>query len=275
ERAWLWCRCNPVVAGLLALVALSLVVGTLVSAWQAIRAIQAEGLAETRLEGETEARATAEVNFLEAKKQEKRAITNANDAKAQQQVAEEQERLARRRFYAAQMNLAQQAWNAGDKARVLELLESQRPRFDREDLRSFEWYSLWRLCHLQHRLTLTGRSTGWCAVFSPDGKTLATTSREGGAITLWDAATGKKRQTLQGYVTGWNRLAFSPDGKTLAHSNGPTEKETTLWDLETGTHRVLEGTGSVRWLAVSPDGKMLATGSHPHVRLWDMATRRL
>src|SRR3954467_4302900 len=127
------------------------------------------------------------------------------------------------------MNLAQQAWNAGNKARVLELLESQRPRFDEEDLRSFEWYSLWRLCHLQHRLTLSGTRVGWSAVFSPDSKTLATGGRDA-MITLWDPATGTKRQTLQGdpgVGLRWNRLAFSPDGKTLAHTDGPNGKEAT------------------------------------------------
>ena len=45
--------------------------------------------------------------------------------------------LARRRFCAAQMNLAQQAWEAGNAAQVLALLESQRPRLDQDDLRSF------------------------------------------------------------------------------------------------------------------------------------------
>jgi hypothetical protein len=48
--------------------------------------------------------------------------------------------LARRRFYAAQLNLAMQAWHAGELPRVLELLESQRPRAGQDDLRGFEWY---------------------------------------------------------------------------------------------------------------------------------------
>src|SRR5439155_5918815 len=116
--------------------------------------------------------------LAKAREQEQLARHNAGEAKKQEGIAQgeadrarEQERLAHRRFYAAQMNLAQQAWNAGNKARVLELLESQRPRFDEEELRSFEWYSLWRQCHLQHRLTLTGSSPGAFAVVSPDGKT--------------------------------------------------------------------------------------------------------
>ena len=67
-------------------------------------------------------------------------------ARASESAARSQEGLARRRFYAAQMNLAMQAWEAGQPAHMLQLLESQRPRFDEEDLRGFDWYYLWRLC---------------------------------------------------------------------------------------------------------------------------------
>jgi serine/threonine protein kinase len=91
-----------------------------------------------------------------------------------QKLAEKQESIARRRYYAAQMNLAMQAWEAGNPARVLELLEGQRPKFGQEDLRSFEWYYLWRLCNAGCRLRLRCDS-GWVSsvAFSPDGKTLA------------------------------------------------------------------------------------------------------
>ena len=70
-------------------------------------------------------------------------ITNERErASESEKEAKAQEKLARRRFYAAQMNLAQQALEVGNTARVLEILESQRPRFDDEDLRGFEWYYL-------------------------------------------------------------------------------------------------------------------------------------
>ena len=91
---------------------------------------------EQALGEKNEALTTSLANYEEAKKQEKLAKDNEKTAQAQ-------EVLARRRFYAAQINLAHQAWEAGQMARVLELLESQRPRPDEEDLRSFEWYYLW------------------------------------------------------------------------------------------------------------------------------------
>src|SRR5262249_27321119 len=95
----------------------------------------------------------ARANEWEAHKQETLAKENAKAAK-------DQELLARRRFYAAQTNLAQQAWEAGHPARALELLESLRPKLDEEDLRGFDWYYLWRLCHRNlHRTLSAGRST--------------------------------------------------------------------------------------------------------------------
>ena len=92
-------------------------------------------------------RRLVEADLADAQRQE--AVKQAGIAKAQRQIASEEkvraengEQAARRRFYAAQMNLAGQAAAQGHLGRVLELLESQRPRFDEEELRSFEWYHL-------------------------------------------------------------------------------------------------------------------------------------
>lgn len=52
-------------------------------------------------------------------------------------------------------------------------------------------------------------------VFSPDGKTLATSGRDG--VTLWDAASGELRETLRFSDVGLLApLAFAPNGLTLA-----------------------------------------------------------
>jgi len=55
------------------------------------------------------------------------------------------------------------------------------------------------------------------ALFTPDGKTLATNSADQIAVLLWDAATGKQTGTLKGFQTATPvyTFAFSPDGKTL------------------------------------------------------------
>ena len=63
---------------------------------------------------------------------------------------------------------------------------------------------------------------------SPDGKQLASASRDG-TIRLWDVATGKNTATVEGQTSWGLRLVFSPNGKILA-SEGYDGK-ISLWDV--------------------------------------------
>ncbi|QJW94769.1 WD40 repeat domain-containing protein [Frigoriglobus tundricola] len=75
---------------------------------------------------------------------------------------------------------------------------------------------LWSVVTGNRIAALPGDYTGGPAVFSPDGKTLATADAVNGAVQLWDAATGKPGALLLGRSATLGPLAFSPDGKTLA-----------------------------------------------------------
>ena len=112
-------------------------------------------------------------------------------------------------------------------------------------------------------------------IFSPDGKTLASASRDSRdrTIRLWDVATGTHKYDLTGHNTNVSSIAFSPDGLTLA--SGSENGKIRLWDVTTGQYRVtLEGhRDTVRSVAFSPDGKTLASGSSDRtIRLWNATT---
>jgi WD40 repeat protein len=107
-------------------------------------------------------------------------------------------------------------------------------------------------------------------LFSPDGRTLATSSI-GLPVTLWDTDSGLERTTIKGHEEFISSMAFSPDCRILATaSNDRTIK---LWDAADGKElATLSGhTAAVYHIAFSPDGQWLASGGFDKiVRIWDL-----
>ncbi|HNH81203.1 MAG TPA: AAA-like domain-containing protein [Acidobacteriota bacterium] len=189
----------------------------------------------------------------------------------QRDRAEQQELSKRRLLYAAQMNLAQQAWEDANVAQVLELLEAYHPKPGQEDFRGFEWYYLWRLCHT-NLMTLHHKSLVYAVAFSPDGKWIATGNADS-TVKLWNATNGQEVATLTGHV-GWvYSVAFSPDNQTLATAG--EDGIVRLWDIRSQklVHSLTRHTDDVNSAVFSPDGKLLATGSDDKtVKLWNTDT---
>ncbi|KAJ5642272.1 G-protein beta WD- 40 repeats containing protein [Penicillium lividum] len=121
--------------------------------------------------------------------------------------------------------------------------------------------------------TLEGHSDWvWTVAFSPDGKQIASGSRDQ-TIKLWDTATGDLQKTLEGHSDWVRTVAFSPDGKQIA--SGSDDRTIKLWDTATGDlQKTLEGhSGPINTVAFSPDGKQIASGSLDQtIKLWDTAT---
>jgi WD40 repeat protein len=120
--------------------------------------------------------------------------------------------------------------------------------------------------------------------FSPDGRMLAGSYADypvpGGfqehGFLIWDLSKpARPRRLLSGSQIG--AFAFAPDGKTLAYRDSNSDV-IDLWDVASGRRLPLPPGHEtlVAKLAVSPDGKILASGDYkPTLRLWDTGTGRL
>jgi WD40 repeat protein len=96
------------------------------------------------------------------------------------------------------------------------------------------------------------------------------------SIHICDLATGKIVQSIPSpeKSTPWSLLEFSPDGQKLAFT---AAHQIHIWDLSTNkecwTSPKLDC--QVGAIAVSPDGRRLATGLYDtSVLIWDVSTHR-
>jgi WD40 repeat protein/serine/threonine protein kinase len=231
------------------LVGLALVLGAVLSTWQAIRATNAR-------RDEATARGRADAAARVADSERERAEQEERKTKAS-------ELFARQEAYASDMNVAQHALGANDLGRAKRLLERHRPRPGEPDLRGWEWRYLWRECRSDALSELCRHPNSVNSVaYSFDGQTL---SVAGGFVEIWDVPARKQIATLA--MTG-HVVAFSRGNLLAANSSDETIN---VWQAGTTNlvHQI-QHAGEVKALKFSRDGTRLASlNQQGEVTVWE------
>jgi len=216
-------------------IALTLIAGTAVSLWQAVRATHAER------------------DALAAQFEEQRLRLEA----------ERQRSAARLSEYIAHINLAQLALRAGNLGLAVQLLAKHHPEPGEPDLRGFEWRYLWQQSQGDEHVALPVHEESVQALgFSNDGLLLAIGSRR--SCTVWNL---RAQTVVTRLAHGALSVAFLRDGSQLVTAELGNVR---VWNTRDWTEeRTLPQTGAP--VALAPDGAHLATVSRGNVRIWNVS----
>ncbi len=197
----------------------------------------------------------------------------------QRNLARNREETNRQQLYAAEMNLAAQAWEDAGIQRMTDLLDNHIPGTGEKDLRGFEWFYLWGLANSELRSFQNQTSTYAISpylrssvIFFPDNRRLAT-SGFGPAVRILDILTGKQLTLFTSQNrTVWS-IDLSPDGRYLAFSGEDPDVE--IRDTQTRQPIcTLKGhSSSIHSIRFSSDGAMVATaGKDNTAKLWNVTS---
>ncbi len=272
-------RRNKLVFAAGAAVAVALLLGIVVAASQAIRATHAKREAVAAQAGESVQRQKAEAN-------EQRAVeAQANEARLRQQ-AQVQELAARRRAYAADMLLCQEALTANNLRRARLLLDRQRPKADEEDLRGWEWRYLWQRCRGDFLSTPVKQSEHFIGARFTDKDNSIVTLMYHGRVGLWNLSSDREEFVLQdngkgdGGTPNSGRLQITADGEWIAAASRKDDGASfvRIWNLQTRSlisELTVSTESPVTALAISPDKRWLATYvEQKEVSVWNLETRK-
>jgi WD40 repeat protein/serine/threonine protein kinase len=283
ERGWRWCRRNPVVASLLAGIALVLASGATVStvlgqvAWRKSREAQnkAEEAARETKRAQRETLRAQQAEEGQKKKAEE-ATREAKRARRAEAEERRQRQLAADRLYISRLSLAQSYWQERNVAAAREKLYEAQEHRD-----TWEHRYLYILMNHRGQRTFPGHTnTVHSVCFSPDGRRIASASWDQ-TVKVWDVATGQVQLTLEGHSSYVHSVCFSPDGKRLASASFQAVK---VWDAATGQQilSLIGHTGGVESVCFSPDGQRIVSGgggfdaktrrSWGEVKVWDART---
>ena len=120
---------------------------------------------------------------------------------------------------------------------------------------------VWDATQRERIANLREHSGGVRAVaFSPDGKRIASASDDE-TVVVWDAERGTREAVLIGHHTRVNAVSFSPDNQWLVSAD--QDGVVIRWNLEQRSPKLIvdsaAGTDSSYCVAISPDGRLIAT----------------
>ena len=280
----------------LAAVAATLIIASVTGVSLAVRATQAEGLANARL-----SEASRERNEKEAAR--RRAVAGERSAERARQLAEvardaaEDARTAAEwNLYSSRMVQAGFAWNERDYATLHALIDRTNKTTGGADSRGWEWYFLDR--QLRDGFLMLPSTRLWHAAWHPRRNELAVVVPRPGhsaAVEIWAPGRQEPVKTMAVIPPDANgpqfahpasHIAWSGDGGRLAYTYQLSEKESTpptdwvvVVDALTGNElfrrQAFDGDDwtkrAITTLAVDRSGSAVAIGNfYGQVKLWDV-----
>jgi len=235
-------RRNQLLCGACSAVAAALVLGIIVSAWEAARARRAEQQ-QSLLRSESEA------------------------ARRQVEAAREQAVMTLKASDFADAERLLKTDDAADAAahlsRILQVDPGNRAALSQ--LVTLLTYHSWCV----PMLVLKHADRVVFARFSPDGQRIATASAD--AARLWDATTGQPLAEPLKHDGPVYSAQFSRDGKRILTASA--DHTARVWDAQTGLEVMkLRHEDEVAEAQFSFDGQLIATGSADTVQVWDAQT---
>ena len=168
------------------------------------------------------------------------------------------------------MKLASQEYRANHRDQAAKILQQVPPK-----MRCWEWGYLQSMCQPELWRLPGHRHTMYEAIYSPDGKLLATRAR-GNDIRIRDVTTGTEVRAFNGHKATINHrgFAFHPDGTQMASQD--CEGTVIIWNVATGEqiHKFPQNTaGFLHLRGFSPDGqRILMSGDDGKLSWWNVAT---
>jgi WD40 repeat protein/predicted Ser/Thr protein kinase len=184
----------------------------------------------------------------------------------------ENARLANRRLYRSEMNLAAQYLVSGDVQGVKRTLERIERDRQLSELRDFAWHYHKTAIAPFLQVSNQGDPVIDVAVF-PDGRYYAACGRK--QIHVWDARTGELVRTLSLDVGRFQSIAVSPASGRLA--SGSTDGRVRLWSPLAHDREILviKHGPPVAFVRFSANGKrLLSAGKMGAVRIWDVENEK-